>query len=680
MQSSTSLPEPGARSLEPLWALLGFCALAIVWTWPVAAYLNTRVPHDAGDPLLVVWILWWNAHAMPFTDAWWNAPMMWPMSGAMTLSEHLVGLGLVATPLQRAGANPVTAYNVCFLLTFALSGFFAFLLGRRLTGSTFAGICAGIAFGFAPYRASQLAHIQVLSAQWMPLALLGLHAYLSTGARRWLVVFGGAWLIQALSNNYFLLFFPVLVVAWLAWFVDWRRAPRRGLAIVAAWVVASLPLLPVLLKYREVHEMLGLTRKVAEIRDYSAVPASFLHAAPLMKFWREGPAHTYEQYLFTGVTVVLLALAGLVLLVVKNRGRRADRSRPIARQSSSMPRPPSSCGCWRSGPAATDRILASPYRPYSWLLWLPGFNGLRVSSRFAMLGTLVPRDDGEPRRCAPVEADSLRPIAGPAAGRPMARARRDCRHRRTSRRRHDTRRPRRHAPRKVILPGPQQAAVIELPVDSTDVSVQAMYRSIFHGRPLVNGYSGHFPPHYNILSLSLARLDSTGLFYLARRRPLVIIVNDRVRSEPQLQGTWSKVCQASSGTAPAARDRCFSCRRSRRRANRRSDRRSHATVRDAGRYLLEFDLGEPRLLSAVTFPLRRRYDELAARLRIETSEDGQTWTESWVGKTGGMALEATLADPQLAPIRIPLPGVRARYLRVYPASDWMKTESTVHGQ
>ena len=266
---------------------------------------------------------------MPFTDAWWNAPMMWPMAGAMTLSEHLVGLEPRGNATATRRREPVTAYNVCFLLTFALSGFFAFLLGRRLTGSTFAGVCAGIAFGFAPYRASQLAHIQVLSAQWMPLALLGLHAYLSTGAKRWLVVFSVAWLLQALSNNYFLLFFPVLVVAWLAWFVDWRRAPRRGLAIIGAWVVASLPLLPVLLKYREVHEMLGLTRKVAEIRDYSAMPASFLHAAPLMKFWREGPAPTYEQYLFTGVTVVLLALAGLVLLVIKNTqntGTRADRS------------------------------------------------------------------------------------------------------------------------------------------------------------------------------------------------------------------------------------------------------------------------------------------------------------------------------------------------------------------
>ena len=187
------------------------------------------------------------------------------------------------------------------------------------------------------------------------------------------------------SNGYFLLFFPVLVVAWLAWFVDWRRAPGRGLAIVAAWAIASLPLLPVLLKYREVHERLGLARKVAEIRDYSAIPASFLHAAPLMKFWREGPAHTYEQYLFTGVTVVLLALAGLVLLLVrKTRGPVVAGRAPILFYL----RARSSCGCSPSDQAVKDRIPRRLYRPYSWLLALPGFNGLRVSSRFAMVGTL----------------------------------------------------------------------------------------------------------------------------------------------------------------------------------------------------------------------------------------------------------------------------------------------------
>jgi hypothetical protein len=105
-----------------------------------------------------------------------------------------------------------------------------------------------------------------------------------------------------------------------------------------------------------------------------------------------------------------------------------------------------------------------------------------------------------------------------------------------------------------------------------------------------------------------------------------------------------------------------------------------ARARDAGRYLLELDLGAARHLSAIAFPLRQRYEDLSSRMRIETSMDGAAWSEAWSGWTGGLAFEATLADPQVAPMRIPLPGVRARYVRVYPASTWMRTEMTVQGR
>jgi hypothetical protein len=90
-------------------ALAAYLAAALLWTWPVAANLTTRVASDLGDPLLNIWILWWNAQALPFTPAWWNPPMMWPMAGAMALSEHLVGLSIVATPLQLAGMSAIGA-------------------------------------------------------------------------------------------------------------------------------------------------------------------------------------------------------------------------------------------------------------------------------------------------------------------------------------------------------------------------------------------------------------------------------------------------------------------------------------------------------------------------------------------------------------------------------------------
>ena len=46
----------------------------------------------------------------------------------------------------------------------------------------------------------------------------GLHGYLESGRRRWLVLFAGAWLMQGLTNGYFLLYLPVLVALWLIWF------------------------------------------------------------------------------------------------------------------------------------------------------------------------------------------------------------------------------------------------------------------------------------------------------------------------------------------------------------------------------------------------------------------------------------------------------------------------------
>ena len=48
----------------------------------------------------------------------------------------------------------------------------------------------------------------------------------------------------------------------------------------------------------------------------------------------------------------------------------------------------------------------------------------------------------------------------------------------------------------------QNAVVLELPADDSGVNIAAMYRAIQHGRPLVNGYSGHTPPHYGLLRVA----------------------------------------------------------------------------------------------------------------------------------------------------------------------------------
>ena len=91
--------------------------------------------------------------------------------------------------------------------------------------------------------------------------------------------------------------------------------------------------------------------------------------------------------------------------------------------------------------------------------------------------------------------------------------------------------------RQLLANAPADAAILELPPDETSVSINAMYRALFHHRPVINGYSGHFPPHYRILSQALRRRDPSPIVELARGRPLVIFIDDRFDPSGQFRGS-----------------------------------------------------------------------------------------------------------------------------------------------
>lgn len=641
-----------------------FQILALAWTWPLPLHAGTRIAHDPGDPVLNTWILWWNAHAVPFTAAWWNPPFLYPLRGALALSEHLAGLGLISTPVQIAGGGPLLAYNVALVLSGSLSGFFAFLLVRRISGSGAAALFAGVAYGFAPYRAGQLAHLQVLSSEWLPLALLGLHEYLDSGRRRGLAVFAGAWIVQSLSNGYYLLFFPVLLALWLAWFVDWRNRPRRGAVIVIAWLAASLSLAPILWKYHVVQGALGLSRTLEDMRRFSATPLSLLRASPLLAFWPSMPGRTEEDYLFPGITVVLAIIISLVI-VLRQRTR-----------SGSPDRSPLLFYCMAAvvmyalalGPAPARAGITALLHPYSLLASLPGYEGLRTPARFAMFGVLCLSTAGGLAlriilarlgrgRAAALTVAAFIGLFADCWMKPMPLA---------------------GPPGRLLLPELPFSAVLELPADDAAVNVAAMYRAMFHRRPLINGYTGYAPPHYSILSTGLRRGDPSVVFELARGRPLVLVVSDRSGSSQE----WKRYVEelpgverhgAGSGglvyvlpAQPATRVPP-------------PGPSLQTVITQTAPERIEVDLGTERTARAVAFPLRWHYPELGERMAVEASPDRSSWSTVWEDWTGGPALAAALADPVRVPVHLVLPDVKTRYLRIHPAPRWLARELTVEG-
>ena len=121
-----------------------FVVLAILMTWPLAPRLN-HVAADPSDPFINIWILDWDHYATfhrPFSL--FDANIFYPTRDSLAFSENLYGIALLLIPF-RAVVSAVTAYNIAMLGGFAFSGFAAYLLGVRLTGSFIAGIAAGAA-------------------------------------------------------------------------------------------------------------------------------------------------------------------------------------------------------------------------------------------------------------------------------------------------------------------------------------------------------------------------------------------------------------------------------------------------------------------------------------------------------------------------------------------------------
>lgn len=295
-----------------VWALLFYALLTIAYTWPLTTGLGHLVPHDLGDPMLSTWTLWWNAHVIPFSVRWWEGLAFYPARDTLTLSDHRVGLGWIASPIIWMGGAPLAAYNFAFLLSFFLSAAAAYALCYSLTKSAGAALIGGLVFGFNPYRGAHLPHLELLSSYWLPLVLLGLHQWSTTLRPRWLGLTSGALVMQALTSGYYFVFLGVLLALWLIWFTPRRLPLVQYVGLGAALGVPVLIAAPIFLRYRQAHQTMGLARGIGEIESFSADLAGLLTTPRQLALWIS-PESWWESEgeLWPGALAVVLVVAGL---------------------------------------------------------------------------------------------------------------------------------------------------------------------------------------------------------------------------------------------------------------------------------------------------------------------------------------------------------------------------------
>jgi len=485
----------------------GFAALTVAATWPLLPNLGHSLPSDLGDPLFVTWVMAWVARHLTALGGgevgafarMWHAPIFAPEPLTLAYSEHFTAQALLTLPVGWLGGTPIAAYNVAFLASFWLSAVGAYVFVRTLTGRRDAALVAGAIYGFNVYRLISLSHLHTLSAQWPPFVLAGLLVFARTGSRRALAGAAAAMVATAWSSLYYLAYFTPLVGLFAALVLHrhqaWRRP--RGLAALglAAAAVAAL-VVPFLLPYVEVQRTLHIARPRSEVEMSSL---------------------TLDAYVAAGrhlVPMLALAAAGLAL---SWRAAAREWRWAIALFTAT------GLAAWWLSLGPTPRWHGAPLPVpglYGWLFdHVPGYSGLRVASRMAMvlmlalsilagLGAALVRELSSRLgaglvgaalaahlavywaapfpRDVPVGVGHLRATpayldpAGPVA--PI------------------------HAAVANLAP---TAVVAELPFGEPAYELRYMAAGLAHGRRLLNGYSGVFPPSYRarLPALSAPWLD-----------------------------------------------------------------------------------------------------------------------------------------------------------------------------
>jgi hypothetical protein len=476
-------------------AVLGlFAGLSLLLTFPLGIQMDRAVLGNLGDPLLIAWTLAWDVHQL-FQDPLhlFEANCFYPYPHVLAYSEHLFGDALLVSPLLLVPKLAVLAANVLFLLSFALSGWGVYLLMRELSNDQGPAILAGLIFAFSPYRLGRLGHLHILSTQWIPFIFLFLHRFTRSPNWKYGLLAGLFYILQGLSSNHYAVFLGPVVLLWAAFFLVSQRSFwtwRNVLISATCGALALIFLLPFFMPYLDLRHTLGFTRFVGEAKMFSAQGASYLSTSEFNRLYGviarpfAASSFPFEKQLFPGLIATVLALTAVLRCPPQRRLLLWSYGAILV-----------FAVLMTFGPRWTTlgKEMDSPYRLF--FNYVPGWSGIRVPARMHMITMLALSI------LAGLGATALRQNMGRMARKvftcilgalvllesfsvplPLVQV------------------PPPAPVYRWLAAQPGKPVILELPMPVKNEDrwkeTAYVYASIFHWKPLVNGYSGYFPPSY----------------------------------------------------------------------------------------------------------------------------------------------------------------------------------------
>ncbi|MCU1461220.1 MAG: hypothetical protein JWO37_1295 [Acidimicrobiales bacterium] len=348
----------------------------------------TKLPKDTADSSFVTFTLAWVSHTLTRPRHLFDAPIYWPHHNTLAYSDPVLPLAPVWGAVHWVIGSWTASTGVLVLALVIANLGATYAVAKRLTGRTDAATLAALAFGLSDFGLAQWGHIQMQALAYVPLGFLLLFRLLDRG--RWI-----DGLLLAILHGAMALTTASIAAAWAvaaATVVGVHVVSRRGRigapvwkALALAAVVSAAIVVPATRPYAHLQSDPMFRRPVqpfASFRWPDLLTPTRNRSGPLNAL--QVPAvrhHGAEHEAFPGVTTLALAGIGLVALA-------ATRHRPKRRQQHELfllVAAGAVCLLTAAGPGVLGPL--SPYR----LLHndVPGFSGLRVATRFAMVTLLA---------------------------------------------------------------------------------------------------------------------------------------------------------------------------------------------------------------------------------------------------------------------------------------------------
>jgi hypothetical protein len=332
------------RSYPHFLALFLYSVLTLIMTYPAIFRLKVAIIGDYVDSFLNTWILAWGVRNI-LGGNWsslFEANIFYPYKNTLAYSEHLLGEALTAVPIQLVFHDPLVTFNISVLIGFVLTALGMYLLVWYLTRNGYAAFFSGLLFSFFPWRIAHIAHLQLLSAQWLPLTFLFLHKTVKSFSYRNL--FGAAffYILAFYSCGYYGLFLTLYVVVFmvLALQEGWEDRYRLTGRFTLFFLFSLLIILPVYLPYLKLKMDFGFVRPLGEVVFFSADFVSFL-SIPLQNHLWGKILESFvkpEGELFMGLVAFFAALTGIWSLSQGKKGSASALPAPLKPFKAGRPR------------------------------------------------------------------------------------------------------------------------------------------------------------------------------------------------------------------------------------------------------------------------------------------------------------------------------------------------------